>query len=156
MATNTTHVDAPREEVWAVLADPESYGHWVVGSKHVRDADSGWPEPGTRFHHTVGFGPLEIKDHTEVIESRAPERLVLRARARPSGSANVILELAPSPSGEGTTIVMDEYPVSGVAKVVHNPLQDKLIHRRNVESLRRLRYLAESRGGSARLATAQR
>ena len=146
MATNTTHVDTPPERVWAVLADPESYGHWVVGSKHIRDADPTWPEPGTRFHHTVGFGPLELDDNTEVLESRAPERLVLRARARPSGTANVILELAPGPSGNGTMIVMDEYPVSGLAKIVHNPLQDKLIHHRNVESLRRLKYLAETRG----------
>jgi uncharacterized protein YndB with AHSA1/START domain len=145
MATNHARFDAPPEKVWAVLADPDSYGHWVVGSKRIRDADPRWPEPGTRFHHTVGIGPLEISDDSEVLEAREPERLVLQARARPSGIANVILELRGRADG-GTDVTMEEYPVAGLAKTVHNPLQDRLIHRRNVESLRRLKYLAETRG----------
>ena len=143
MARNQAHLDATPEQVWAVLADPESYAHWVVGSKEIRDADPAWPEPGTRFHHTVGVGPLTLKDHTEVLESRAPERLVMRARARPSGEANVIIEL--TPEDDGTRVDMEEYPVAGIAKIVHNPLQDKLIHHRNVESLRRLEELARRR-----------
>lgn len=144
MARNTAHFDASPQQVWAVLADPDAYGDWVVGSKYIRDADPDWPAVGTKFHHTVGFGPLELKDNTEALESREPERLVLRARARPSGTANVILQLRPGASG-GTDVVMEEYPVSGLAKIVHNPLQDKLIHHRNVESLRRLERLARER-----------
>jgi uncharacterized protein YndB with AHSA1/START domain len=143
VARNQAHFDATPDEVWAVLADPECYPSWVVGAKNVRDADPAWPEAGTRFHHTVGVGPLALKDHTEVLESRAPERLVLRARARPSGEANVIIEL--TPENAGTRVDMEEYPVSGVAKIIHNPLQDKLIHHRNVESLRRLEELAGGR-----------
>lgn len=143
MAHNTAHFDASPEQVWAVLADPESYAHWVVGSKEIRDADPRWPEPGARFHHTLGFGPLELKDNSEVLESRPPERLVLRVRARPTGTANVILEL--HPDNGGTRVEMDEYPVAGLGKIVHNPLQDKLIHHRNVESLRRLEDLARQR-----------
>ena len=144
MAQNSTHVDAPPSAVWDVLSDPDTYGEWVVGSKYIRDADAGWPRTGTRFHHTVGFGPIEIKDNTEVLESRPLERLVLKARARPSGVAHVVLDL--NENGTGTEIVMTEWPVEGFAKLVHNPLQDKLIHHRNVESLRRLKRLAEERG----------
>jgi len=147
MATNHAEFDVPPEQVWAVLADPESYAHWVVGSKHIRGADPDWPAPGTRFHHTVGVGPLELDDNSEVLEARPPERLVLRVRARPSGTANVVLEL--HPNGDGTSVVMDEYPVSGLAQLLHNPLQDKLIHRRNTESLRRLKHLSENRGPSS-------
>jgi uncharacterized protein YndB with AHSA1/START domain len=147
VARNRAHFDVPPEQVWAVLADPDSYGRWVVGSKHIRDADPRWPQPGTRFHHTVGMGPIEIKDDTEVLEAREPERLVLRARARPSGVANVILEL--TPENGGTRVDMQEFPVSGLAKMVHNPVQDKLIHHRNVESLRRLEELARRRSGRA-------
>lgn len=143
MAQNSTHVEAPPRAVWNVLADPDAYGEWVVGSKYIRDADAGWPAVGSKFHHTVGFGPIEIKDNTEVLESRPPERLVLRARARPSGIAHVVLDL--KQAGAGTEIVMTEWPVEGLAKLVHNPLQDKLIHHRNVESLRRLKRLAEQR-----------
>ena len=143
MARNTTQVDVPPKAVWSVLSDPDAYGEWVVGSKYIRDAEPNWPEPGSKFHHTVGFGPFEIKDNTEVLESRPEERLVLRARARPSGIAHVVLDL--SPVGTGTEIVMTEWPVEGFARIVHNPLQDKLIHHRTVESLRRLKRLAEER-----------
>ena len=34
------------EAVWGILADSASYGHWVVGSKHIRDADAGFPAAG--------------------------------------------------------------------------------------------------------------
>jgi uncharacterized protein YndB with AHSA1/START domain len=147
MARNTTEFPVPPEQVWAVLADPDAYAHWVVGSKYIRDADPSWPAEGAKFHHTVGIGPLTIKDNTQVLESRAPERLVLRARARPSGTANVVMQLEPHESG--TRVVMEEFPVSGLAKIIHNPLQDKLIYHRNVESLRRLRHLAETRAAGA-------
>ena len=46
-------------DVWEVLADPGEYGYWVVGSKVIRDADANWPEPGSKFHHTIGFGPVQ-------------------------------------------------------------------------------------------------
>jgi hypothetical protein len=38
---------------------------------------------------------------------------------------------------------MTEVPIEGPPAVLHNPLQDWLIDRRNRESLRRLKQLAE-------------
>jgi len=43
----------------------------------------------------------------------------------------------------GTEIAIVEQPVSGPPALMHNPLQDWLIDRRNRESLRRLKQLAE-------------
>jgi len=43
MAKNHTTMHATPDRVFAVLSDPDSYGHWVVGSRHVRDADPGFP-----------------------------------------------------------------------------------------------------------------
>jgi uncharacterized protein YndB with AHSA1/START domain len=146
MATNTARFDVEPVQVWTVLADPSSYGHWVVGSKDVRAVEGDWPEPGSRFHHTVGYGPVEVNDDTLVLEAHEPERLVLEAHARPSGTARVTLELHARDDGR-TDVSMEEHPVEGLAKLIHNPLQDKLIHRRNDESLRRLKYLAETRAG---------
>lgn len=147
MARTSETIDTSPERVWEVLADPSSYGTWVVGSKHIRRADPDWPAPGSRFHHTVGIGPIHIKDSTEVLEADPGRHLKLRARARPTGIAHVELTLR---AVNGTTEVeMTEFPVQGFAKLVHNPLQDKLIHVRNVESLRRLKALAERPGGAA-------
>src|SRR4028118_964875 len=101
--------------VWGALADAGAYGEWgvgcqrtrraaaswaagtagggVVGSKRIRAADPSWPEPGSRFHHTVGVGPLSLDDHTESLEAHPPTLLRMRAKARPFGTAQVRLGL---------------------------------------------------------------
>ena len=72
MATTHQQISAPPERVFAVLSDPQSYGDWVVGSDTIRDADSAWPDAGSRFYHRVGAGPLKLNDHTEVLEVDPP------------------------------------------------------------------------------------
>ena len=145
MATNRRFIPAPPEAVWRVLADPSSYAHWVVGSKRIRAADPTWPSPGSRFHHTVGFGPFTIDDHTESVADEPPRRLELRAKARPLGPAEVILEL--EPAGGGTTITITENP-TGVQKplALFPPLQ-WLVKARNRVSLARIEELALARAG---------
>ena len=66
---------------------------------------------------------------------------MLRARARPTGVVRVELDLAARDGG--TEAVMTEVPVEGPPALLHNPLQDWLIDRRNRETLRRLKRLAE-------------
>jgi uncharacterized protein YndB with AHSA1/START domain len=141
MARTTTRIAATPDRVFAVLADPWTYEDWVVGCKQIRDVDDGWPAPGATFHHSVGLGPLTVRDSTTVIESEPPQRIVLRARARPAGVARVDIDLAEA--GGGTEVAMREQPVSGPPALLHNPLQNRLIDRRNAESLRRLKQLAE-------------
>src|SRR5688500_739715 len=92
MAVNDIHIDAPPERVFAVLADWRSYGDWVVGSRKIRGADPGFPAAGTRFHHQVGVGPLHLNDHTSVLEVEKPRKLILKAKARPLGTAVVDME----------------------------------------------------------------
>jgi uncharacterized protein YndB with AHSA1/START domain len=143
LAVTESYVDAPPEAVFDVLADPDSYGHWVVGSTRIRDADSSWPRPGSKFHHTQGFFGIGLPDNTEVVASKRPRQLVLEARIRPFAVNKVELRL--HPHGNGTRVTMIEYPTGGLAALVANPLMDLLLHVRNLESLRRLRRLAEAR-----------
>jgi uncharacterized protein YndB with AHSA1/START domain len=142
MAQATTRIAATPDRVFGVLADPWSYERWVVGCKEIRDVDDGWPAPGATFHHSVGIGPFSVSDTTTVIESEPPRRIVLRARAWPAGVARVEIDLAEDGAG-ATEAVMQEVPLSGPPATFHNPLQDQLTHRRNAESLRRLKQLAE-------------
>ncbi len=141
MATTTTQIAAPPERVFAVLSDPRSYEYWVVGSKEIRHWDPDFPAVGTSFHHTFLIGPVPVRDSTTVLEADPPRRLLLRARARPTGIAHVALDLEARDGG--TEVSIREWPVEGIAKTLHSPLQDKLIQIRNVESLRRLKRLAE-------------
>ena len=142
MATTEDQFTVPPERVFAVLSDPVSYADWVVGSHSIRDADPNWPAVGTRFHHRVGAGPLTISDHTEVLEADPPHRLLLRARARPLGTAKVELVLAPRAGG--THVTMTEVAGDPLSKLVLNRLTGPLVHRRNRESLRRLRRISET------------
>jgi uncharacterized protein YndB with AHSA1/START domain len=140
MARNERLIAASPERIFAVLSDPDAYGHWVVGSDTIRDADEGWPAVGTRFHHRVGFGPIKINDHTEVLAVDPPNRLELKAKARPLGTARVILTL--ERRGGGTLVTMIEDGGDPLTKLVFNPLTHLLVRGRNVESLRRLEELA--------------
>ena len=143
MARTERFTPAPTSAVWAVLADPASYGHWVVGSKEIRGVEGNWPEPGSRFHHSVGFGPLTVSDHTVSEHAVRGRRLELKAKARPLGTAKVILELVPQ--GNGTRVVMTEDPGDVLTALVFHPLTHLLVRGRNEESLRRLCDLAVSR-----------
>jgi len=130
----------PARAVWDALADPGGYGYWVVGSKAIRDADPGWPTVGTRFHHTIGVGPLRVADHTESLQAEPARLLRMRAKGRPLGTAQVTMELTPRDGG--TLVRMTENPdgVSGLLAL--NPLVHLLTKARNAESLMRLEELA--------------
>jgi len=143
VAINEIHIDAPPERVFAVLADWRSYGDWVVGSRKIRGADPGFPAAGTRFHHQVGVGPLNLNDHTSVVEVDQPRKLILKAKARPLGTAIVDMEMRREAGG--TRVYMREDPGDTLSAFVFNPLTHLLVRGRNVESLKRLKRLAEDR-----------
>jgi uncharacterized protein YndB with AHSA1/START domain len=144
VAINEIHIDVPPERVFAVLADWRSYGDWVVGSRTIRGADPGFPAAGTRFHHQVGVGPLHLNDHTEVLEVDQPTKLILRAKARPLFGTAVV-EMRMTAENGGTKVVMREDPGDPLTAFVFQPLTHLLVRGRNVESLQRLKGLAEDR-----------
>lgn len=142
MATTHAQIAAAPERVFAVLADPAYYADWVVGSHSVRDADSSWPEVGSRFYHRVGFRLLKVNDHTEVLDVDPPVRLVMHARARPAGTARVTMLLAAQAGG--TYVTMTETAGDRLSRLAINRLTDPLVRLRNVKSLRRLKRIAET------------
>lgn len=139
-------IGAPPESVWRVLADPPRYPEWVVGARAIRTWDADWPHPGSRFYHRVGIGPLALADHTEAVETEPPRRLLLRAKARPLGAARVELVMDPHPAG--TLVTMVEDPDVPLARILVPAPVHAMLRVRNGESLRRLRALAEARGGA--------
>ncbi len=143
MGRNSTWIDAPPEQVFDVLSDPFTYDDWVVGTTEIRGADPDWPAVGTKLHHTVGFPPLGTRDHTEVVAVKEAERLELDAIARPFGRARV--ELLLEPAGKGTKFTIVEDPSGWTSPLRLNPAVHMLIRLRNVETLRRLKAIAERR-----------
>lgn len=133
-------MQAPPEAVWRVLADTRSYDYWVVGSKEIRAAEPEWPAPGSRFHHTIGVGPLRTGDHTVVLDAERGRLLRMRAKGRPFGTATVTIEL--TPRGAGTSVRITEGLDGLFAPLRFHPLIHVITRARNAESLMRLEELA--------------
>jgi uncharacterized protein YndB with AHSA1/START domain len=146
MARNERLIPASPERVFDVLADPEAYAYWVVGSDVIRDADPDWPAVGSRFHHRVGVGPFKVNDHTEVVDVEPARRLVLRAKARPLGTAKVTMDL--ERRGAGTLVTMVEDAGDPLTWLLFTPLTHYVVRKRNAESLRRLERLATARSAA--------
>jgi uncharacterized protein YndB with AHSA1/START domain len=136
MARNERHIPVDPQRVFDVLADPRQYGYVVVGSKHIRHWDDDWPAKGSKFHHTVGFGALSVKDSTYVVRSEPPHELELIARALPLGKAKVTFQLEASDGGTRATIIED--PLVPRALHLLMPPVHALTLVRNRETLRRL------------------
>lgn len=144
MSTNTRTIQATPQEIWDVLSDGWLYPVWVVGASRMREVDDTWPKPGSRLHHSVGIWPLMIDDSTEVLEAEAHAMLRLRARGWPAGEAEVRITLRPR--GTETEVVIEEDAVAGPGMLVPSPLRQPPLAWRNVETLRRLAFIAERRG----------
>ncbi len=128
-------------DVFAVLSDGWQLGLWVVGASRIRNVEPSWPAPGSTVAHSVGSWPL-LLDDTTTVTSMVPDRsLRLRARGWPAGEADVQIDIAVRPGGCRVTITEDA--VKGPGLLIPQPLRSLALHRRNVESLRRLSYLAE-------------
>ena len=141
--TNERFMPVPPQAVWEALADAGGYRYWVPGSRVIRDADANWPAAGSKFHHTVGVGPLEISDHTESLEARQPELLRMRAKGRPLGTATVTMEMTPR---DGGTVVRMTESADGPGWLLDlNPVFWLFTKARNAESLMRLEELAARR-----------
>ena len=136
-------IDADIERVFSVLSDPWSYGYWVVGSDHIRDADKNWPRVGSEFKHVAGVWPLKSHDHSYVEAVDGPEHLQLRVKARPFITARVWLDL--TPQGKKTSVEMYEGAADPLSKLALNRVTQPLVKLRNEWALRRLRDLAEGR-----------
>ncbi len=141
-SASNRQTSASPQQVWAVLSDGYRYVDWVHGTKEIRDVEEGWPATGTSLHFTAGIGPLTQKDKTTSHECVPLQRLELEAHAWPGGTARVGLRI--SPSGTGSIITMNEHPLRGPARWLHNPLTALVFRIRVKMMLNDLVKLAEA------------
>lgn len=134
---------ATRREVWDVVADGWTYSQWVVGNSRMRAVEPTWPAVGSKIHHTIGIWPLVINDETEVQSCTPMEELVLLARTRPFGAAQITLRLYDT--ADGSRIEMAEVPLGGPLHLIPRRLALAAALPRNRECTWRLAALAERR-----------
>jgi uncharacterized protein YndB with AHSA1/START domain len=146
MSHNSMVIEATPDQVWDVLADGWLYPLWVVGATRMRDVDHNWPEVGSKLHHSAGVWPVVINDDTEVLEVAPRTMMRLRARGWPMGEAEVVITL--TPVSAHTRVDIEEDAVNGPGAMVPKPLREPMLKMRNVETLRRLAFVAEGRAAS--------
>ncbi|MER0443749.1 SRPBCC family protein [Streptomyces sp. Edi4] len=129
------------EAVWAVLADPDRYGDWVVGPDKSSPLDHTWPATGSRLRFTLRLGPWSGEGTTIVRRSEACEELELEASFKALGSARIYLQLRPW--GTDTLVICDEHPLRGMGGTLHNPVTEVLLQLRHRGMLARLAKVVE-------------
>ena len=131
----------PPQAVWDALADAGGYGYWVVGSKVIRDAEPVWPAPGSKFHHTVGVGPVSSQRSHGVARGRpaAGADACGRRRAR-SGPRGDDEDDAPRMAARSCASRRTRTGLTRPARV--QPARAGAHDGRNAESLMRLEELA--------------
>lgn len=143
MAFTSREIRAGADEAFAVLVDPETYPRWLVGATAIRDVDEDWPTPGSKFHHVVGAGPLQIPDDTEVLAIEPGRMLRLRVRARPFITAEATFTVIGT--ADRCVVTLQEEPTVRWLGNIVRPVMDPTIHIRNHRSLRRLADVVEGR-----------
>jgi uncharacterized protein YndB with AHSA1/START domain len=143
MSTNVRAMNCSPEDVFAVLADGWLFPTWVVGASRMRDVDAAWPAVGSKLQHSFGVWPALINDETTVLEYDPPRRLVIQPKGWPIGEARVTLEVKRRP--EGCVVRITEEAVEGPGAFVPKPVLDVPLFVRNIETLRRLAYIAEGK-----------
>jgi uncharacterized protein YndB with AHSA1/START domain len=137
-------INTTPDRVFAILADGWTYSDWVVGTAHIRDVDRDYPAPGTAVHHKAGPWPVSLRDSSTVLDCEPDRTLLLRVGLWPLGEARVRLTLAPI-GDAATRVTMVEEFTGGSLRGLRTKINDLVLHRRNVESLRRLADLATRR-----------
>jgi uncharacterized protein YndB with AHSA1/START domain len=143
MSTNVRYIHASPEQVFDVLADGWLFPVWVVGASRMRQVDDHWPDVGTKLQHSFGVWPFVINDETTVLEWDPPRRMVIQPAGWPIGEARVAIDA--KPRGEGTLVRIREQAVKGPGSLLPDIVLDVPLYVRNVETLRRLAYIAENR-----------
>jgi hypothetical protein len=143
MSTNVREMACSPEAVFEVLGDGWLFPSWVVGASRMRDVDAAWPAKGSALQHSFGVWPAVIDDETIVLEYDPPRRMVIRPKGWPIGEAMVEIDV--KPRGSGCVVRITEAAVKGPGALVPSGLLDPVLYIRNIETLRRLAYLAEGR-----------
>ena len=98
-ASRSAHVDRPRDEIYAAIADVAAYPKWFAGVSRIEMLEA--PAGTIRFRQHTTTGPLVM----EVVEATAPSRFVTRIAdpTQPFGGTWTF-ELAPDGTGTRVTI----------------------------------------------------
>jgi uncharacterized protein YndB with AHSA1/START domain len=78
--TASVEIDAPPEEVWRTVLDPDRLGEWVTIHRKVNEADDGPPRKGFRMQQTLHLRGTNFKVRWTLTDVKEPERATWEGR----------------------------------------------------------------------------
>jgi uncharacterized protein YndB with AHSA1/START domain len=78
--TASVEIDAPPEEVWRTVLDPNRLGEWVTIHRKVNEADDGPPRKGFQMQQTLRLRGANFKVRWTLTDVKEPERATWEGR----------------------------------------------------------------------------
>jgi carbon monoxide dehydrogenase subunit G len=97
----TIDIEAPRDQVWETLMDPNCLEDWVSIHKSLKEAPDGELRKGSELTQCLHLAGTNFNVHWEVKEADRPNRAVWEGRGPMRSKAGVIYEL--EENGDGRT-----------------------------------------------------
>jgi len=139
-------IDAPRELVYDVLADPSCLHEWVTIQEELEEAPDGDLKPGSKLRQRMKVAGRRFHLSWTVVEADRPSRIVWEGRGPMKSKARAVYELS-SKDGNGTRFsYFNEYKLPGgvVGKAAGRAIAAASGHEAD-RTMKRLRKLVEDR-----------
>ena len=110
----TIEIDAPPEEVYDVLTDPNCLGEWVTIQEELEEAPEGRDlKPGDTLRQRMKVAGKRFKLSWRVIEAERPSRVVWEGEGPMGSKAKAVYELAENGDGGTSFSYMNQYDLPG-------------------------------------------
>ena len=144
VVSQSIEIDAPIEEVWALVMDPNRLGEWVTIHDSVSEVPKGDLEKGSRFKQEMKLKKVPLKVRWEVVECTAPKQAKWQGEAAAGAKAQIVYELS---ERDGTTTFnyenQFELPAGKVGKLAGKAFNAMSGDREAKKSLKTLKELIE-------------
>jgi len=104
MIRTAVEVDAPPEDVWAMVSDPANLPRWDRHIESVEGVPKAGPSPGATYVVVVRFMRVRTRVRAEVVEWSPPSH----ARIRLSGPIDATVDTAVEPLPDGRSLLRHE------------------------------------------------
>jgi carbon monoxide dehydrogenase subunit G len=145
VVAQSIEIDAPIEEVWALVMDPDRLGDWVTIHRSVSEVPEGDLVKGSRFRQEMRLKGVPLKVHWEVVECTVPRRARWQGKAAAGAAARISYDL--KEAGDGTRFDYEnefELPAGRVGKLAGRAFNAMSGDREAERSLARLKDLLEN------------
>ena len=109
------HIDAPPEEVYDTLMDPESLGKWVTIQQSLEEAPNGDLEKGSELVQRVKVAGRKFRLRWKVADAVRGKRAVWQGRGPLGSKAEAVYELEANSGGTNFSYTNEYHLPGGVA-----------------------------------------